>query len=81
MLGRGATAAAVGDVADFACVGDVPDHAGFVPLVVGFGGDAALQVGAGVDGGGESCCQKERKEFHFAGGVRRGGGIRCEVVR
>jgi hypothetical protein len=37
MLGRGAAATAVGDVADFACSGDVPDHAGFVPLVVGFG--------------------------------------------
>lgn len=66
MLGRGAAAATVGDVADFACVGDVPDHAGFVPLVAGEGGDTASQVGAGVDGGGESCRLKE-EESHFAG--------------
>lgn len=47
MLGRSATATAVGEVADLAAVRHVPDHAGLVPLVHGGRGDTAGEISAG----------------------------------
>lgn len=68
MTGRSTATAAVQELADFAGTGDIPDHAGLIPLVDGGRGSAALQISF-------SCCHasKGRKDewdaegLHFAG--------------
>lgn len=64
-LGRSATAATIDEVADLAATGDVPDQAGFVPLVSGCRRDAAADVGAGSGQAEEADEDRQSEGLHF----------------
>lgn len=64
-LRRSSTTATVDEVADLAAAGDIPDQAGFVPLVSGCRRDAAADVGAGGGQAKEADENRQSEGLHF----------------
>lgn len=63
-LGRSHTTAAVDEATDLAAAGDIPDHAGFAPLVPGCRRDAAADVGTGSGQANEANKDGHSKGLH-----------------